>query len=125
MRARARLRYPRMGRITSSVGLVSGINTGQIIDELMTLESQPVQLIQTRISSANFQMQAYSDMETELSSLHSLGLSLERPSNFHNSTATSTDPGVLTATTTPGATPASYQFQDARLLSAQQSISNG
>ena len=51
-----------MGTITSNIGLVSGINTGQIIDELMSLESQPVQLIQTRISSANTQMQAYNDL---------------------------------------------------------------
>src|SRR5882724_9171196 len=114
-----------MGTITSSIGLVSGINTGQIIDELMKLESQPVQLIQTRINSANTQMQAYSDMTTELSSLHSLGLSLERPSNFHNSTATSSDPGVLTATTTTGATQGSYQGGVARVVSAQQSVSNG
>ena len=91
-----------MGTITSSIGLVSGINTGQIIDELMSLESQPVQLIQTRIDSANNQMQAYNDLETQLSSLHSLGLSLELPTNFKNSTATSTDPSVLTATTTVG-----------------------
>ncbi|HEY8747536.1 MAG TPA: flagellar filament capping protein FliD [Tepidisphaeraceae bacterium] len=114
-----------MGTITSSIGLVSGINTGQIIDELMSLESQPVKLIQTRIDSANVQMQAYNDLESQLSSLHSLGLSLERPSNFHNSTAVSTDPGVLTATTKVGATQGSYQFQVARLVSSQQSVSNG
>ena len=65
-----------MGTITSSVGLVSGINTGQIIDELMSIESQPVQLIQTRISSVNAQMQAYNDMETQLSSLQQIGMSL-------------------------------------------------
>jgi flagellar hook-associated protein 2 len=114
-----------MGTITSSIGLVSGINTGQIIDELMSLESQPVQLIQTRINSANNQMQAYNDLETQLSSLHSLGLSLELPSNFHNSTATSTDPGVLTATAGVGATQGSYQFQVNQLVSSQQSVSNG
>lgn len=114
-----------MGTITSSIGLVSGINTGQIIDELMKLESQPVQLIQTRISSVNTQMQAYADMGTELSSLHTLGLSLERPSNFHNSTATSSNPDVLNATTTVGATQGSYQFRVARVVSAQQSVSNG
>src|SRR6185312_6810844 len=108
-----------MGTITSSVGLVSGINTGQIIDELMSLESQPVQLIQTRISSANNQMQAYNDLETQLSSLHTLGMSLELPTNFTNSTANSTDPSVLTATAGVGATQGSYQFQVSRLVSSQ------
>ena len=91
-----------MGTITSSVGLISGINTGQIIDELMSLESQPVTLLQTRIASTNSQMQAYTDMETQLSSLQSIGMSLELPSTFQTSTATSSDPTTLTATTTTG-----------------------
>ena len=114
-----------MGTITSSVGLVSGINTGQIIDELMSLESQPVTLLQTRISSTNAQMQAYTDMETQLNSLQSIGLSLELPATFHTSVANSTDPTALTATTTTGATQGSYTMQVAQLVSAQQSISSG
>ena len=114
-----------MGTITSNIGLVSGINTGQIVDELMSLESQPVTLLQTRISSTNAQMQAYTDMETQLSSLQSIGLSLELPSTFHTSTATSSDPTALTATTTTGATQGSYQLQVAQLVSAQQSVSTG
>jgi len=114
-----------MGTITSSVGLISGINTGQIIDELMSLNSQPVALLQTRIASTNSQMQAYADMETQLSSLQSIGMSLELPSTFQTSTATSSDPTTLTATTTTGATQGSYQFQVAQLVSAQQSVSSG
>src|SRR5579871_1817393 len=114
-----------MGTITSSVGLVSGINTGQIIDELMSLESQPVTLLQTRINSANVQMQAYSDMETQLSTLHSLGMSLELPTTFTSSTANSTDPSVITAVANTGATQGSSQFQVSRLVSSQQSVSNG
>ena len=38
-----------MGRISSGVGLVSGINTTQIIDQLMALEAQPKTLLQARI----------------------------------------------------------------------------
>ena len=114
-----------MGTITSSVGLVSGINTGQIIDELMSIESQPVQLIQTRISSVNTQMQAYNDMETQLTSLQQIGMSLELPSTFGASTATSSNPNVLTATTTNGATQGNYQLQVAQLVSSQQSVSGG
>ena len=53
-----------MGTITSSVGLISGINTGQIVDELMQIESQPVQVLQTQLDSTNEQQQAYSDLAT-------------------------------------------------------------
>ena len=114
-----------MGTITSSVGLISGINTGQIIDELMSIEQQPVTLLQTRMSSANTQMQAYTDLESQLTSLQTIGMSLELPSTFDASTATSSDPNVLSATTGPGAAQGSYQLQVAQLVSSQQTVSNG
>lgn len=114
-----------MGQITSSVGLVSGINTGAIIDELMALEQEPVTVLQTQVSSTKAQQQAYSTLETQLSTLQSIGMSLELPSTFAASTATSSDPNTLTATTTAGAPTGTYQFQVARLVSAQQSVSNG
>jgi len=38
-----------MGRITSSVGLVSGIDSGSIIDQLMKLEERPKAQLQDRI----------------------------------------------------------------------------
>ena len=41
-----------MGRISSSVGLVSGIDTKGIIDQLMALESRPKAQLQNRIDDA-------------------------------------------------------------------------
>jgi flagellar hook-associated protein 2 len=114
-----------MGQITSGIGLVSGINSGAIIDELISLESQPVTLLQTRIKSNTTQQQAYAGLETQLQSLQSIGQSLSLPTTFLASTATSSDQNVLTATAGPGAPQGSYQFQVAQLVSAQQSISNG
>ena len=50
-----------MGTITSGIGLVSGINTGQIIDQLMALESRPKTLLQTRIDSNNLKIEVTID----------------------------------------------------------------
>ena len=47
-----------MGTITSNIGLISGINTGQIIDQLMSIESQPVAVLTNKISSTTAQQQA-------------------------------------------------------------------
>ena len=58
-----------MGRISSSIGLVSGINTSQIIDQLMTIEKQPVTVLQKRIDSVGQQKQAFTDIGTALTSL--------------------------------------------------------
>lgn len=114
-----------MGQITSSIGLVSGINTGAIITELLALDQEPVTILQTEVSSSQAQQKAYSNLETQLSSLQSIGMALERPTTFLASTATSSDPTALTATTGPGAPSGSYQFQVAQLVSAQQSVSAG
>ena len=114
-----------MGQITSSIGLVSGINTGQIIDQLMQIESQPVTLLQSRIATNNAQKSALSDLLTQFQTLQQVGQKLQLPATFAASTATSSDQSVLTATASAGAAQGTYQFQVANLVSSQQSVSNG
>jgi flagellar hook-associated protein 2 len=114
-----------MGTITSSIGLISGINTSQIIDSLMQIESQPVTLLQTRIASNTAQKSAFSDLMTSLQSLQTTGKSLEQATTYQAATATSSDPNVLTATAANGAAVGSYTLQVARLVTTQQMVSNG
>lgn len=114
-----------MGRITSSVGIVSGINTADIIDQLMKLEERPKTLIQTRIDNNTKQKLAYTDLQTRLTSIKITGTSLKKPSFFQASTATSSDENVLTATASNGAAVGSFQFRVARLVTAQQNVSKG
>ena len=114
-----------MGAITSSVGLISGINTGQIIDELMSIESQPVTLLQNQIARASVQKQAYSALVTSLTSIQTTAQTLEKPDTFQAATATSSDQSVLTATASNGAAVGSYSLQVARLVTTQQAVSNG
>lgn len=114
-----------MAQITSSVGIISGIDTGAIINDLISIDSEPVTLLQTQISSANAQKQAYSTLETSLNDMQSIGNTLTLPQTFQNATTTSSDPNTLTATAAVGAAVGSYQLQVARLVSTQQSISQG
>lgn len=114
-----------MGTITSGVGLVSGINTSQIIDQLMQLESKPKTTLQTRIDSTNQQKLALVDLSTQFAKLKLNATFLKKPSAFTTAKATSSNESVLTATTTGSPTPGSYQFQVARLVTTQQTISNG
>src|SRR6476620_2784109 len=112
-----------MGRISSSVGLVSGINSKDIIDQLMALEARPKDLLQTRIDGINQQKLAYTDLSTRLTSLRINGQSLNKPSTFQGATSTSSDESVATATATPGAAVGSYEIQVARLVTTQQAVS--
>jgi len=114
-----------MGTITSSIGLISGINTGAIIDALLSLDSAPNQLLQTQITSAQAQEKAYQSLETQLSGMQQIGQSLALPQTFQNATTNSSNPNVLSATAGVGAAVGSYQFQVAKLVTTQQSISTG
>src|SRR5438105_4306364 len=114
-----------MGRISTGVGLVSGINSKDIIDQLMALEAQPKQILQSRIDKADAQSKAYGDLLGKLKDLQSIGMAFERPSTFAASSAKSSNEDVLTATASAGAALGSFQFQVARLVTSQQSITNG
>jgi flagellar hook-associated protein 2 len=114
-----------MGTITSSVGLISGINTGAIISALINANSGPVSLLQTRISSNTALSSDYQSLGTQLSTLQSTVQSLEQPSTFQAASANSSNPSVLTATAANGAAVGSYSLQVAQLVSTQQLISTG
>lgn len=114
-----------MGRITTGVGLVSGINSKDIIDQLMKIESQPKDLLQTRVDSANQQKLAFTDLLTRLSSVKVFGQTVQKPQAFGAASTTSSDESVMTATASAGAAIGSYQFQVARLVTTQQAVSNG
>lgn len=114
-----------MGRITSGVGLVSGINSRDIIDQLMSLESRPKTLLQQRAASVDQQRTAYADISARLTSLRLSATTLKKTITFQNATATSSDENVLTATTSPGAAVGAYTFRVARLVTTQQAVSRG
>lgn len=114
-----------MGRISTGVGLVSGINSKDIIDQLMALESRPKDLLQTRIDTVAKQKTAYTTLQTKFASIKLNALALQKPSTFNNASTTSSDENVLTATAASGAAVGAFQFQVARLVSSQQIISNG
>ena len=114
-----------MGRITTGVGLVSGINSGQIIDQLISLEELPKKNIQTRIDAANVQKDAFADLAAKLGTLKGAGTDLRKPSTFQNANAVSTDDGVITATAGRAAAAGSYQFRVARLVTTQQTVGRG
>src|SRR5688572_19654058 len=114
-----------MGRITSSVGLVSGINSADIIDQLMKLEERPKTLLQDRIETANKQKLAFTDISTRLTSLRITSSTFKRASTCEGAATSSSNEDVLTATAANGAAIGSFQFQVARLVTSQQTVSKG
>lgn len=114
-----------MGTITSGVGLISGINTSQIIDQLISLDAAPQTQLQGRISANTSIKTAYTTLEASLTSLLSNANTLVRPSTFATAKAASSNESVLTATTSTGAAAGTYQFTVARTVSSESQISSG
>lgn len=114
-----------MTRISSSVGLVSGINTSQLITQLLQVEGLPITDLQKKVTAEQKQQSALGTLQSQIQSLHDTAGQLK---SFDTSSArlvNSSDATTVTATASSGAALGTYQITPIRLASTQQSISNG
>ncbi|TVQ59941.1 MAG: hypothetical protein EA379_09475 [Phycisphaerales bacterium] len=114
-----------MSGITSSVGIFSGINTGQIIEQLMQLEARPKILAQQRIVNLQTKRAAMLDVNTSLLALKNAAGAFRTNKVFQATRATSSNNDVLAATASTSAQPGSYAMTVHRLVSTQQQITAG
>ncbi|MEM8874515.1 MAG: flagellar filament capping protein FliD [Planctomycetota bacterium] len=114
-----------MGTISSGVGLASGINSQQIIEQLMQIEARPRALYEQRIAGNESRRLAYTTLETRLASLRLAGQQLKLSQRFQAATATSGNDDVVVATASDRAATGSFQVRVAQLASSQQTVSQG
>ena len=114
-----------MGGISTGTGIFSGINTQELIGQLMALESRPKILIQQRIAQLQTQQAAYLDINSRLGSLRDAAAAFRTGKTFQSKKAVSSDEDILKATAAAGATPGTYQMIVDRLVSSQQMLSRG
>src|SRR5579859_7682162 len=92
---------------TSSIdGLVTGLQTSTIIDNLMKVERQPETQLQTQKAAYDAQSSAWSDINTSLGSLSSAAGDLSTLQKMALYSASSSNPSLASATVTPGSTAA-------------------
>src|SRR6185295_3858957 len=114
-----------MGTITTGVGLISGINTGQLIDQLINLESQGKVTLQQRIATLTNQQTAMLDINARLLNLKTSAHAFRFNKVFQAALATSSDEDVVTATASSSAQPGTYNFIVKQLVATSQEISKG
>ncbi|MEM7683086.1 MAG: flagellar filament capping protein FliD [Planctomycetota bacterium] len=114
-----------MGQITTGIGLISGLNTADIIDQLIAIESRPRLQVEQRNEILRSQQVAYQDVNANLLGLRSAANALTSPTAFTGTAATSSDESIATITSGAGATPGTYALQVAQLVSAQQTVTAG
>ena len=111
--------------ISSSIGLVSGIDSGAIIQQLLSLDAQAKTPIFQRIGGLNASNAALLDVNARLLAFKSASSTFRVDDIFRSTNATSSDEGVLFATAGSKAIPGQYAFRVKQLVSTSQVMSGG
>lgn len=114
-----------MSGISSGIGLLSGLPTQSIINQLIAIESRPLTLLQRRVQGVQIQRTAFADITARLLGLKSVTKRLDELSFFRASRATSSNESVLSAVAAEGASIGAFQFQVKSLVTNNQLIGRG
>ena len=114
-----------MSGITTGVGLVSGINSAQLIEQLLSLESRGKIPIQRRLAAIQQSKTALLDVNARLLNLKNAASTLRLGKTFQTMSAASADESVLTATASSSTPPGTYNFTVGRLISTSQMLTRG
>ncbi len=111
--------------ISSSIGLVSGIDSGAIIQQLLALDAQAKTPIFQRIGGLNASNAALLDVNARLLAFKSASSTFRADDIFRSTNAMSSDEGVLLANARSSAIPGQYAFRVKQLVSTSQVMSGG
>ena len=114
-----------MTRITSSVGLITGIPIEETVTKLMAVAARPRNLIASRNQTLIAEKTGGQQLTSLLLALQFEANQLGATSLFTSKTVTSSDTAALTAALATGANPAvgNYLFTPVQTASAQQLLS--
>jgi len=117
---------------TSSVsGVSSGIDWGNIIDQLTEVEHKPIDLLEARKTAYQERLSAWQSINSTLLSLKTVAGTLNRTTDFNlyipslSSNTTTDAEDILSATTTTDASPGTYDIVVKALAAAQKLSSKG
>ncbi|MBC9784457.1 flagellar filament capping protein FliD [Heliobacterium chlorum] len=99
-------------------GIVSGLDTQSIIDQLMAVESKPLTQLQSKKQTLQFRKDAYTEFKLKMNSLRDKAEALYRTTGFSATTGTSSDTSVATVKPGTNAVPGSYKLQVSSLATS-------
>lgn len=114
-----------MGSISSGIGLISGIDTASLINQLMAIEARPRTLVQQRVTILESQKAAYLAINARLLALNGASTSLGQATSFDAKSVSVSDPLVLSASAATTAAVGSYKLAVSQLATNHQVITNG
>ncbi|WP_104526386.1 flagellar filament capping protein FliD [Blastococcus atacamensis] len=106
-----------------NVGLVSGMDTASLIDQLIQVEANPQKLLRNKLLDTQADAKAYRAVNTKFDALRTAAEALTKTATWAAATATSSSAGVA-ATASPGATAGSVTFTVQSLASSHSVLSD-
>ena len=97
-----------MGSIRSSVGLVSGINTGELVHSLIRLQRSPIVRLENRVGELQITETALKTLEANLLTLSTSAQTLGDVSSFSAFNVSNSDKSQLFVTSDDTALPGIY-----------------
>jgi flagellar hook-associated protein 2 len=109
----------------SSPGVGSSLDVKTIVSQLMTVEQQPLKLLNTQEASYNAKLSAFGSLKGALSNLQTAAQTLNLSSTYATLKAGVADPSVLSASVPGNATAGSYNIEVQHLAQSQKLVSTG
>jgi len=107
----------------SSPGIGSGLDVNSIVTQLVAIERQPIDQLQTQATALQTKLSAFGKLQSDLSALRDAASALTTPSTWNQTTGTSSDSTAVAVTTDATNRPGSYSVQVTQLAQAQTNIS--
>lgn len=114
-----------MGTIATGIGLISGIDTATLIDNLIALEARGKLGLQARLVSLQAQKTALLDINSRLLNFKNIARSFRLDSIFNSALASSSNSVILTAIASAKSLPGTFTFIVKQLVSTSQKLSAG
>ncbi len=106
-------------------GLISGLDTSGLIEQLLQVERRPIALVGQQIQIAQQKQTAFLDITARLVRLQTSVNRLSQGATFEAVNATSGDDSTLAVSASAGVPPGVYSFRVGQLASPAQFTSNG
>lgn len=103
-----------MGRIQSSIGLITGTDIAGTVDQLIAISARPRDRLVSRTNGLQQEQQAISELTASVIGVQLAGNNLSTASTFRSKTATSSDVDSLSASAGSGASPATHTVRSLR-----------
>ncbi len=114
-----------MSGISSGIGLISGINTADLIDQLIALEARPIRTLEARVQEIDARRAAFIALSAQLLAVRNVVSNFNKISFFNRFNSTSTNENIIKATAGEGAVAGDTTFRVHSLVSNHSLVSRG